>query len=218
MRHLFAAGTLALALCTTATHAQSDRTGTWDAGVQLLDLSSVFVEGQNGSSLSVDDEIGWGFTGAYNFNERLALGLDLSWSSPSYVATLVPDGIGPDQTVRADLDVNVIHVKGIFYILENDLTPYVELGAGWTYVDSNIVEDVSFPVCWWDPWYGYICSSYYDTYTDTRTSYSYAFGVRWDIDANMMIKAAWGQMEIDTSQASEDIELDTIQFAFAWRF
>lgn len=198
--------------------AQADREGGWEIGAGLVDLSSVDVKGTSGASLRVDDETGIGFSGAYHFTNRLALGLDLSYSEPSYVATLTPDGAGAPQTIRATMGVDVINFKGIFHLLENDITPYVEVGAGWTYVDSNIIEGYGGSVCWWDPWWGYVCEDYFDTYTETRPSHSYALGIRWDMNQDMVLRASWGVMEIDTSRAAEDIELDTIQLMFGWRF
>lgn len=218
MRSIVKCSALVLGLVAGTAAAQSDRAETWEVGVTLLDLSSVSVAGPFGASISVDDETGFGFTGVYNFTERLGLGMDISWSDPGYVATLVPDAPLPPELVRANLDVNVIHFKGVFNVLESDFTPYLEVGGGWTYLDSNIIEGVSGPVCWWDPWYGYICSNYYDTYTDTRTSISYAVGIRWEIDSSMVLKAAWGAVEIDTNRNTTDLTLDSIQLSFAWMF
>ena len=200
-------------------HAQSDREGTWEVGGTLLDLSSVDLSGPEGSALYVDDETGFGMTAAYNFTNHFAVGFDLTYADPAYVATIVPDGIGLTQTIDAELGVNVIHFKGIINILDRDLTPFAEFGAGWTYIDSNIIDDVySGGICWWDPWWGYVCPTYYDTYTDTRTSYSYALGLRWDIDSNILFKASWGVVNVDTNRGTEDIELDSIQATVAWRF
>jgi opacity protein-like surface antigen len=209
----------ALALLGTAAHAQSERAGTWEIGGTLLDLSSVSAAGANGSGIEVDDETGFGFSGAYNLTNRFAVGLDVSYSDPQYVATLVPDGpLQPPEVINAELGVDVIHFKGIWYVLDQDLTPFLEVGAGWTYIDSNIIEGISgSTVCWWDPWWGYSCPIYFDTYTDTRTSLSYAVGIRWDPTPDIVLRASWGQLDIDTDR-SEDIELDTIQVTVGWKF
>lgn len=209
---------LGLTTLTAPVQAQSDREETWEFAGSLYDISSAVIQGQNGSSIQIDDETGWGFAGAYNFTSRLALGFDINYSDPAYLATIVPDGIGLPQVVRANLDLDVIHIKGIFNILDNDITPFVEVGAGWTYVDSNIVESYGGSACWWDPWWGYVCSTYFDTYSDTQTSHSYAVGIRWDTDSDLVFRASWGVLDVDTGRASEDIEMDTIQLTFGYRF
>ena len=217
MRSVTTIAALIFAVAAANANAQSDREGTWEIGFQLLDLSSLSVQGLGGSSADIDDETGWGFTGAYNFTNRFAAGLDISWSDPAYVATLVPDGPGLPQTVNASLDLNVIHFKAIINLLDGNFTPYLEAGGGWTYVDSNIVEGISGPVCWWDPWWGYVCTNYYDTYTDTRTSIAGAVGIRWDLESDLVFKASWGVIDVDTDR-SDDVELDSIQLSFSWRF
>ena len=218
MRLFVKCSAAALLLCSASAFAQVDRAGTWEMGGTLLDISSVSVEGIAGTSLRVDDETGWGFSGAYNFTNRLAVGLDVTWSDPAYVATWVPDNPpGLPQRISANLDVSVIHFKGIFNVLDTPITPYLEFGAGWTYLDSNIIDDYGGTFCWWDPWWGYVCNTYYDTYADTRTSISYAAGIRWDIASTMVFKASWGIIEIDKNRG-EDFELDTIQVTFGWKF
>jgi hypothetical protein len=218
MKPLVTLSACALILFSTVGIAQSDREETWEFFGSLLDLSSASIQGANGSSLLVDDETGWGFGGAYNFTNRFSLGFDINYSDPAYVATLVPDGIGLPQQFSANLGLDVIHIKGIFNILDSEITPFIEVGGGWTYVDSNIVEGYSGSACWWDPWWGYICNNYYDTYTDTHTSHSYALGIRWETDSDIVLRASWGVMDIDTGRSSEDIELDTIQLTFGYRF
>lgn len=208
---------LSLLLMSAGALAQSDRAGEWEAGFTLLDLSSVNIGARNGSALSVDDETGFGFSGAYNMTNRLGLGLDISWSDPDYTATLVPESGASAESINGQLSVNVIHFKGIFNLLDNAFTPYLEVGAGWTYLDSNVVEGISTPGCWWT-WYGYYCPTYVDTYTETRTSYSYAVGVRWEMNSDMLLKASWGEQKIDTGSSAEDLTLDTIQMTLAWRF
>jgi len=195
-----------------------DREGTWDVGFHVIDMSSELLTGAQGSTLDVDDEIGYGFTGAYNFTNRLAVGADLNWTSPDYTATRVLEGTGQADTISAELDVVNIQVKGIFHFLEGPLTPFVEAGVGWTQVDSNIIDGPPTTGCWWDPWWGYVCSNFYDTYTETRTSYSAAVGIRWDMGQGLMLRGSLGLLEVDTSSATEDAELDTLRVDFAWRF
>ena len=135
-----------------------------------------------------------------------------------YELGLVPDGPGLPQRIGANLEVSTVHLKAIINLLDSDFTPYIEIGGGWSYIDSNIVEGIAGSGCWWDPWYGYVCNTFFDTYTDTRTSTSAAVGIRWEIESNMMFKASWGLLEVDTNRATQDIEVDTIQIGYGWRF
>ena len=60
-----------------------DRAGTWDVGFHVIDMSSELLTGNQGTTLNVDDEIGYGFTAGYNFTDRFAVGLDLNWTNLS---------------------------------------------------------------------------------------------------------------------------------------
>ncbi len=197
---------------------QQDRAGTWDVGFHVIDMSSELLMGNQGSSLAVDGEIGYGFTGGYNFTNRLAIGFDLNWTNPDYTATRILEGTGQADTISAELGVVNIHAKGIFHFLEGPLTPFVEAGIGWTQVDSNIIDGPPTTGCWWDPWWGYVCDTFFDTYTETRTSYSAGVGIRWDMGQGLMLKGTVGLLEVDTRSATEDAELDTVRIDFAWRF
>ena len=175
------------------------------------------LTGGGGSGLIIDNDLGFGFMVNYNLTNRLALGGDLTYSSPDYQANRVIDGTNLVENVDATLDVTTIHFKGTFYFTEGALAPYVEAGAGWTRVDSNIVDGAPTTGCWWDPWWGYICTSFYDTYSETRTSYSYGVGLRWDITDEFVARASYGLLEVDTERG-EDAGLDVIRVDLAWRF
>ena len=72
--------------------------------------------------------------------------------------------------------------------------------------------------CWWDPWWGYVCSTFYDTYADTRTAYTYAAGVRWDLSDSIALRASYGKLDMDTSHATKDVSLDTWRAEIVWKF
>lgn len=198
--------------------AQGKREGTWDVGVALPYLNSQNFSGQQGSGLGVDAELGFAFWGNYNFTNRLGLGFDIGWVSPSYNYTYVPENTLIPQTIRHRMDMFSIQGKGVFHFVEGPITPYVELGLGWTTVDSNIADGPPTTGCWWDPWWGYVCNNFYSTYGETLTSYSGALGLRWDINPYYGLRAAYGILELNTGSGLENAQLDMWRVEFAWRF
>lgn len=211
---------LALLAIAGQAHAQlsRDRARTWEAGFHIADQSAVSLDGSVGSFLEIDGATGYGFTGGYNFTNRLAIMLDANWSSPNYRARFVPEGAGAPRTLSARLDVATLHLKGVLYFFEGNLTPFVEGGLGWTNIDSNLIDGPPFTNCWWDPWWGFICRSVYETYSETRSSYTGAIGLRWDFSAEFMLRASVGVVKVDTGGDTEDASLDKVRFDFAWRF
>jgi opacity protein-like surface antigen len=186
-----------------------------------MDTQGETVTGDFGTSIAFDGEVGWGFFGSYNFSNRLAVSGDWTFVNPDYTATyLVDNPIGPDTTatLRHEADINNIHIKGTFHFLEGDFTPFVEAGLGWTWIDSNVADGPPTTGCWWDPWWGYICTNFYETYDSTQTSYTYSAGVRWDLSTSFMVRAEYGILSIDTSAASGSADTEALRIAFGWRF
>ncbi len=209
---------LLLALPGFAAAQSADRTGTWEAGVKLMDMSHEFIEGEGGSSIDVEGELAWGFFGSYNINEHFAVSGEFSWSNPEYLAKFPLDGLGNTVVqVDAELDVFFSEFKAVFNLLDRSFTPYAEVGYGWVVVDSNIQDGAADTGCWWDPWWGYTCASFYDTYESTLNSLTYAVGLRWDMSDTSVLKASYGIRELDLDRAA-DLEQDVFSVDFAWKF
>jgi hypothetical protein len=102
---------------------------------------------KGGSSLETDDELGFSFGLGYNLSQRLLLTGELDVGSFSGIAT--------------------------WHFMDGPITPYVSATLGWTWVDSNIADGPPQVGCWWDPWYGYICTSLTETKSDTSMSYGF---------------------------------------------
>jgi hypothetical protein len=197
---------------------QGERARDWEAGFHFTDFSSLSLAGFRGASLQVEGSTGYGFAGAYNFTNRMAVGVEANWRSPSYRAAFVPESGGPERSLNAKMDVARIHFKGTYYFLESRFTPFVEVGYGWTRIDSNIVEGPPITGCWWDPWWGFICRTSYTTYAETEPSYGGALGVRWDTGGDISLRGSVGTLTIDRARGVDNSSVDTAQFEVIWRF
>ena len=102
------------------------------------------------------------------------------------------------------------HFNAVYNITKGRLAPYLQVGAGWTYIDSNIANGPPIGGCWWDPWWGYICDGFQPTHTDTNYSYNYGVGVRYELANNMLLKASYG-MVVTNMDHSEDMEVDVFK-------
>lgn len=198
--------------------AQSDRSRDWEAGFHVISNASLSTSGFGGAAMQVESDIGYGFSGAYNFTDRFGLGIDASWRNPKYRAEFVPDGPGPVRVINARMDVARLHLKGIYHFLDSSLTPYVEAGYGWTRIDSNILEAPPITGCFWDPWWGFICQSFYTTFTETRPSYGVGFGLRWDSRGDISLRGGISSLKIDRARGVNNSSVDTAQLEVLWRF
>lgn len=214
-----AALVLGFAAPASAQKRSADRAGTGEFGLQMMDFPGLHADGTHGASLDVDGDLAWGFTGAYNFTDRFALGGEMTWANPDYRLKIVRDPPGPAlPLVNANLDISTLMFKGTFNFFDGPVTPFAEVGAGWVYIDSNVVNGTPSTGCWWDPWWGYVCTTFYDTYSDTRTAWTYSLGVRWDVSDSIALRLSYGEMDLDASHATHDLKLDAWRGEIVWKF
>ena len=117
-----------------------DRAGNWDFGVLVLDQTSESLTGEQGATLDIGGEVGWGLTAGYNINDRLAVMFDYTWTRPDYQATRIIEGSMLQDTIRAELDIYTYQLKGVYHFIDGPFTPFAEIAAGWTTLDSNIID------------------------------------------------------------------------------
>ena len=85
------------------------------------------------------------------------------------------------------------------------------------HTDSNVADGPPTTGCWWDPWWGYICRSFWSTYDDWNWTYGLGVGLRWELDRNFALRGSYTSRWVDLSSSS-DPSLDIFQVDFAWRF
>ncbi len=175
----------------------TDRTERWDFSIETRYTDSAEFDGAYGTSLKLEDDLGWGFQFGYNLNERFNLGLLMSWRSISYTATYF-DQTDPTTALSYGgwLDTGTFAAMGQFNLLPKTFTPYVNGGIGWTLIDTNIVADY-YAGCWYDPWWGYICNGYTSTYGTDTASYLVGVGVRLEPSEAVFIQGGYERAWLD---------------------
>lgn len=215
-----------LILISTSVHAQrfntqrihdSDRYGQWEASL-LVQFQKGTDEGfGDGSALDIDDEYGWGFTIGWNWTDKWNLAYKFTLVKPDYSATIVPeDPEEPPQTIDYTMSKYAHQFNVTYHFLKGPLTPYIQAGAGWTKLDSNIINRPPTTGCWWDPWWGWVCSTTWSTYDTTEFSYNAGLGLRWDINALMFLRGTYNREFVKADRASLDFDTLTIDFGLMW--
>ena len=190
----------------------SVRSGKWEATFMLTHNDEVFARGQQGTSIDVHETTGWGASLGYNFNEHFLVNLEFLSSLPNYTATFVSDENSP-QVATIDHELNVVHTQfnGVYNFRPAGLTPYIQAGIGWTYIDSNITDGAGQGGCWWDPWWGYVCDGYQPTYHESNFTYNLGVGLRYELKNEMIFKVSYGRAYADLSH-SDDLDVDIFKF------
>lgn len=198
---------LALLAATVSTDASANytkRSDKWEASFKVLNNQSSDIDGQNGSQTAMESDYGWGFTLGYNLNHHILFNFDFSSSTPSYDATLI-DAEGEKYNIHHKMDLIESQFNVVYNVFASDFTPYLQAGAGWSFVDSNIAKGPPGSVCWWDPWWGYVCEGYQNTYNDSRFSYNVAAGFRYELDNSLFFRASYKQAWIDFSHSDDAV-------------
>jgi len=209
------AGICLVALAFAAnTQSQTVRGDNWEATIQMVYSGAKDNNGKNDSFLDVDSDVGFGLGIAYNFDSRFALGFDFTYLKPRYTAQFNTEEDGLVQ-VKHKMSVYSGQFNGTWNIIDGPLTPYLQLGVGWTDIDSNVSDGPPVTGCWWDPWWGYICRNYYSTYSESNLSWGYGAGVRFEFAKTMFVKASINRVEIDAKGSSN---YDTAKLELGWMF
>mgnify|MGYP001820383796 FL=1 len=217
MRKAFLA--VALLVLPALASAQMDRTGKWEWSIAAIYQDSADSGAEGDSGLDVDGELGLGFNFTYNFSNKLSLGADFEWVRPDFTATLISDEDPPQSTtINHTLTQFNGRFKGTWNMIEGPLTPYLELGLGWSYFDSNVADGPPITGCWWHPWWGYICSNYYSTFSGTEFTYGGALGLRYDMRGGMFWKLSVNHYILDIGGAGADPELNAARLEIGWSF
>ena len=199
----------------------------WDFSLAAIYQDSLSVGGEGGpetptpdtSSLVVDGEVGFGANLTYNFNSHFAIGLDIDYVNPDYTAIVVSENpADPDVVIDHSLTQWNGRLKGTWNITEGPLVPYVDLGYGWTNIDSNVADGPPTTGCWWHPWWGYICESFFKTFSATEASWGGAVGLRYNLRNQSFLKLSWNRWELDSGGNSDDLTLESYRLEYGWTF
>jgi opacity protein-like surface antigen len=192
------------------------RGGTWDFFMPLTYNPPETWNGQGGSKLDLDATWGFGFGFGYNFSDHFQLNGLFSWSARNYTATYVATNTGLSNKYSNTEYSSTFGLNGIYYLLSGNISPFVSGGIGWTYIDSSIPNGPTSGTCWWDPWYGYVCSSYYPTKTQTDWSYNLGIGVRFDLNRQFSLAPSYNRawIELDNSSGTPYVDIWRLDFIF----
>lgn len=195
---------------------KADRNGTWDFYLPLTYATEAKIDGQGGSTMDINDDIGYGFGFGYNINNKFQVNGLVGWNSRTYNVTAVADDNSIHQ-YNNFLETHNISLNGIYYFLETNLTPFISGTVGYTWLDTNIQDAPATGDCWYDPIYGYVCAEYVPTKVQSEIHYGGGLGVRYDINDAFSLQGDWNRVWIDMRNSSGTPEFDTWRLDFIFR-
>ena len=197
---------------------EAARTGRWEARAGLVIQNSSETDFKGGTTVDVASGAGFVVGVDYNFSERLSAGASLSYDSKDYTAEAPGDDPGEIFKLKGDLTTLSLMFDGTYNFLTGPLTPFVSAGLGWTSVDTNIATGPPDVGCWWNPWYGYICTSTQDTKTESGFAYELGLGLRYDINDFLVADGLYRMKWVSFDNAEGTPSYDGFQMNLGWKF
>lgn len=183
------------------------RDGRYEVALVLPYQNSASAAGEKGSAIEVDSTAGWGFSLGWNWTENINLSYRFMMNKPDYVATLIPDDlVNSPIDIGYEMSKTSHQLNATYNMLQRALTPFIAAGVGYAKLDSNIPNGLDRAACWWDPWYGYICSTEWNTFKTSEFTYNVGVGLRWDFSDFLFTKAAYSREFLSLGKGSLDFD------------
>lgn len=192
---------IALLITSIYTNLVQAREGVFELYLQPHYISSKNITSSAGSSIDFDSTWGIGFGLGYNFTDHFALNFDIAWGSTNYRATTIDDNNNP-VSYNSKMDSSSTIFTGTYNFSKRSFTPFVRGSLGWSYIDTNIPVGPPGSSCWWDPWYGQVCSAFIPTAILTDLTYGVGLGLRFDVTDGFFMRASYNKDWIEFDKAS----------------
>jgi opacity protein-like surface antigen len=203
--------------------AAADREGNWETTLGVVFQNSSDADFKGGTSAEFDSDTSFVFGMGYHYTDNLEFGARLGVGTTDYEADIALDGNGDGGAdgsigVRGDLEFTTLLINATWNIMSGPISPFVTGGIGWSWVDTNIANEPPETGCWWDPWWGYVCTSFQDTRTLDGFTYQLGVGGRWDITDTVAVHGSYRINWIEISEANSAPEFDGFQLSVGWKF
>jgi len=207
---------LALLLGAAAADAQS-REGRWEFTLGTAYQLGSDLSFEGGSTVSTEDDFGFVMTTGYHFSDSLQTNFGLQWQSVGYDANVVQED-GGDLGISGGYDAWILSGNLIMNLAEGPLVPFVGAGIGYTWIDTNVPNGLPQTGCWWDPWYGYICSTYYPTKSVDAFSYQAMLGLRYSFNPSTFLRLTYTSQWLQLDKADGSPRFDVAGLEIGWMF
>lgn len=124
----------------------------WETRLGILFQGSADSDFEGGSSVDVDDDVGFRIGAGYHFSDNLEVGVNLDFIENDYSGTLASaDPPGLTFGIDGELESTSLTADLTYNFFPGRFTPFITGALGWTWIDTNIAEGPPQGVCWWDP-------------------------------------------------------------------
>ena len=190
----------------------------WEFSLGTFYQLGTTIDGQEGTGLETGNDFGFSLGGGYNFTDRLATTFGFQWAGVGYDATALDEDLNPVD-ISGKYDSFTLSGNLVYYFSDGPLSPYVGAGIGWSWIDTNVPNGPPYTWCWWDPRWGYVCSTSYPTETKDAFSYQATLGLRYEFDNDRtFLRLGYTSQWMDFDASSGTPRFDVIVLDIGWMF
>ena len=191
-------------------------TGDWEFRVGPVFTESKTINFDGGSTAHLKSDTGIKLGAGYFVTDHLILGGNFAWGRSDFNGT-VQGTNGATAYENGRVDLSTLMFDATYTLLEGPIKPFGVVGLGWNWASTNIASGPPQTGCWWDPWWGYICSGYQPTKGSTSFSYQIGGGVQFNFTKAFAVNADYRYTVIDLDNASSKPGIGAIELMFVWR-
>lgn len=185
---------------------------------QYLHSEDITFAGPKGDVTMAMDDTGLGGIGfGYHLNNYLSVRTELLFGSANFRGDL-PTAAGGTVAIQQDVLVQTGRLNLDYNIINRRLTPFVTAGIGYQYLEAELDQLPPAEVCWWDPWWGWVCSDAQPIASDFQFTWNAGVGVRWDINDHLFVKVLAGANWVQYSGAQDLTTQFEAVFSLGWSF
>jgi opacity protein-like surface antigen len=207
-----------LAVAQSAGAQSADRAGRWEVAIGANFQNSANVDFKGGTSADIKSGTGFKAEMSYHLTDNLQLSGSYVYDQVDYDAKLAGNTPGVVFPISGTLDYSTLMFNGTYNILSGPFTPFVTGGIGWSWVDTNIATSPPETGCWYDPWWGYVCTTWQDTKTIDGFAYQAGVGARYDFGNQFTLSASYRMTWINLDNAKSTPDFDGFDVMFGWKF
>jgi opacity protein-like surface antigen len=215
---LFSAVWFAQPAAAQGTGGSGERAGKWETRLGIVFQDSADADFDGGTTATLDSDTGFRLGIAYHYTDRLEFGLNLDLAQTDYDARVVGDEPGEIFPINGELEYTNTSFDATFNFMPGRFSPFILGSLGWSWVDTNIATEPPQTGCWWDPWWGYICTTFQDTKTIDGFTYEAGIGARFDINDVFAVHASYRKTWHDWDNADGSVDVDSAILSFGWKF
>jgi opacity protein-like surface antigen len=202
------------------------------AGAQMMDgggaagdwefrIGPVFTESKNikfdgGSTADLKSDTGVKIGTGYYVTDQLIVGGNFAWGRSDFNG-VVQGQTGATALENGRVDLSTLMFDATYTFLQGPIKPFGVIGLGWNWASTNIASGPPQTGCWWDPWWGYVCSGYQPTKGSSSFAYQIGGGVQFNFSRAFAVNADYKYTVIDLHNASSKPGIGSIELMFLWR-